>query len=47
MKGNELEKPHILTDFIPDNLFVKKYISIGLFYENVGVTWSLSDSVKN
>ena len=47
MRGNKLEKSHILAHNILDNLFVKKYISIGLFYENVGVTWSLSDSVKN
>ena len=48
MRGNKLEKSHILPDVIQDNLFVNKLnIPIGLFYKEVGVTWRVSDSVKN
>ena len=48
MRGNKLEKSHIIPDFILDSLFVNKLnIPIGLFDKEVGVTWRVSDTVKN
>ena len=48
MRGNKLEKSHILGDLILDNLFVKNKIHQSVCFTRIwDITWKLSDSVKN